>query len=103
MVDTLFDMSAEILERHTSFNRLEARGTLRLALKAAGLEPESVTAEQMQVVFKKLMPGELQQRDVSEATVVCAAVAKEIASVRVAPETDDSDDLDSVFGRLGGD
>jgi hypothetical protein len=103
VADTLFDVSAEILERHTSFNRLEARGTIRLALKAAGLELESVTAEQMQVVFEKLMPGELQKRDVSEATVVCAAVAKEIASARVAPEADDSDDLDSVFGRLGGD
>jgi hypothetical protein len=103
VADTLFDVSAEILERHTRFNRLEARGTLRLALKAAGLELESVTAEQMQVVFEKLMPGELQKRDVNDATVVCAAVAKEIASVRVAPEADDSDDLDSVFGRLGGD
>lgn len=82
---------------------MEARGTLRLALKAAGLEPGSVTAEQMQVVFEKLMPGELQSRDVSEATVVCAAVAKEIASVPAAPEADDSEDLDSVFGRLGGD
>ena len=103
MADTLFDVSAEFLERHTSFNRLEARGTLRIALKAAGIEPESVTTKQMLVVIKKLMPGELQKRDVSEATVVCAAVAKEIASVRVAPEADDSDDLDSVFGRLGGD
>jgi hypothetical protein len=100
---TLFDISAEILERHTHFNRLEARGTLRLALKAAGLEPGSITAAQLQVVFEKVMPSELEMRDVSDAKAVCIAVAGEIASSSAASKADASDDLDSVFGRLGGD
>ena len=104
MADTLFDIAAESLERHTSFNRLEARGTLRIALKAAGLELDPVTAQQLQVVFEKLMPGELETRDVSDAEAVCRAVAEEIARTP-APSgtTEASGDLDEVFGRLGGD
>jgi hypothetical protein len=38
----LFDFVAEQLEHHTSLDRLEARGTLRLALKEAGLDPQSI-------------------------------------------------------------
>ncbi len=103
MADTLFDIAAESLERHTHLNRLEARGTLRIALKAAGLEPHSVTAEQLKVVFEKLMPGELEKRDVSDAAAVCLAVAEEIARTPVQSGPDASTDLDEVFGRLGGD
>jgi hypothetical protein len=33
----LFDVAAEKLEPATDLNQLEARGTLRLALKSAGL------------------------------------------------------------------
>ena len=103
MANTLFDVAAESLERHTSFNRLEARGTLRIALKAAGLEPASATAQQLQVVFEKLMPGELEKRDVSDAEAICRAVAEEMASTPALPEEDASTELDEVFGRLGGD
>ena len=103
MADTLFDAAAESLERHTSLNRLEARGTLRIALKAAGLEPVSATAEQLQVVFEKLMPGELEKRAVSDGEAVCRTVAEEIASTAALPEEGASTELDEVFGRLGGD
>ena len=103
MADTLFDIAAESLERHTRLNRLEARGTLRIALKAVGLELHSVTAEHLQVVFDKLMPGELEKRDVSDAAAICRTVMEEIAYTAVQSEADASDDLDEVFGRLGGD
>jgi len=103
VANTLFDVAAESLERHTSFNRLEARGTLRIALKAAGLEPGSAAAQQLQVVFEKLMPGELEKRAVSDAETICRAVAEDIASTPALPEEDTSTELDEVFGRLGGD
>ena len=56
---TLFDFAADRLEHHTSLDRLEARGTLRLALKAAGLEPKNLTGTQLQVVFEQVIPREL--------------------------------------------
>ncbi len=70
---TLFDLTAERLEHHTDFDRLGARGTLRIALKAAGLEPKNLTGAQLQVVFEKVMPGELDSRGVSDVQDVCAA------------------------------
>ncbi len=103
MADTLFDIAAESLERNTSFNRLESRGTLRIAIKAAGLEAASTTADQMRVVLEKVMPGELEKRDVSDAKAVCIAVAQEIASTPALFDTSKAGDLDEVFGRLGGD
>jgi hypothetical protein len=103
VANTLFDVAAEILEGHTCFNRLEARGTLRIALKAAGLEPDFVTAEQLQVVLEKVMPSELEKRDVRDAKAVCVAVTAAIASTPVPTEADGAVDLDGVFGRLGGD
>ena len=42
MACALFDLAAERLEHHTTLNRLQARGTLRLALKLAGLEPKDI-------------------------------------------------------------
>ncbi len=45
---TLFDLTAERLEHHVGLDRLAARGTLRIALKAAGLEPKNLTGAQLQ-------------------------------------------------------
>ena len=67
METTLFDFAAERLEHHTGFSRIESRGTLRLALKSAGLEPKSLSLDELCVVFEKLMPGELETRGVSDA------------------------------------
>jgi hypothetical protein len=52
-----FDRAAERLEHHTGFDRPEARGTLRIALKMAGLTAKSVTAAQLCVVFEKGCPA----------------------------------------------
>ncbi len=100
MADTHFDTAAESLERHTPFNRPEARGTLRIALKAAGLDPGSATAQQLQVVFEKLMPGELETRGVSDAAAVCNAVMGDVAESPAAAEADRSENPDDVFRRL---
>jgi hypothetical protein len=100
---TLFDLAAERLEHHTDFDRLESRGTLRLALKSAGLDPKSLDAGQLRVVFEKLMPGELETRGVNEALVICRTVMDEVASSSLPTDAGSSSDLDEVFGRLGGD
>ena len=43
----VFDWICNRLEQDTSLDRLESRGTVRLALKSAGLDARSVTPEQM--------------------------------------------------------
>ncbi len=108
---TLFDLAAERLEHHTGFDRLEARGTLRIALKVAGLDPSAFTVEQLCVVFEKVMPGELENRGVSDAAVTCSTVIDDLAvacstviddpaNTQALPDMASSTPLDEIFGRL---
>jgi len=89
-----FELACETLERMTSLERLEARGTVRLALKASGLEPRSVTPAQMGVVVGKVLPRELTTRGVENADEVCALLG--------VSSTDAGDAPEAVFARLGG-
>jgi len=98
----LFDFAAERLEQHTSLDRLAARGTLRLALKAAGLAPSGLRVEQLRVVFEKVLPGELEKCGVDGARGVCAGVSAALANLSIAEQTTGSTDTDEIFRRLGG-
>ncbi len=98
----LFDFAAEALERHSGFNRLEARGTLRIALKDSGLDARSVTPAQLCVVFQKVMPVELGKRGVKDAEDVCGAVIEALANAPSSPDDGASGDVDGIFRRLGG-
>jgi hypothetical protein len=103
MATELFDLAADLLERHTDLDRLEARGTLRIALKSAGLDVGALTAQQLSVVFEKILPGELELRGVNDAAATCGAVAKEVASSPLAAAQDGASGVDEIFRRLGGD
>ena len=103
MASALFDLAAERLEHHTPLDRLQTRGTLRLALKLAGLDVKAVTADQLRVVFERVLPDELETRGVSEAASICHAVIDELASSPEAQEALRGASPDEVFQRLGGD
>ena len=94
-----FDHVCEALESRTQLSRLEARGTVRLALKEAGLDASSVTARQMSVVVERILPGELHSRGIGDTDSICRDLVSSLASLPSdgAPETPES-----VFGRLGG-
>jgi len=99
---SLFDIAAEQIERHTSLDRLEARGTLRLALKDAGLDPQSVAVAQLSVVFERVMPGELEKRGIEDAAAACRAAMGDVTSSWAAADTPTSSSPDDIFRRLGG-
>jgi hypothetical protein len=100
MAVDLFDFAAERLEHHASLERLEARGTLRIALKAAGLDSKKLTGAQLQVVFEKLMPGELDSRGVSDVRDVCTAVLADLAGAGGDAENASATSPDEIFRRL---
>jgi hypothetical protein len=100
MAVDLFDFAAERLEHHASLERLEARGTLRIALKAAGLDSKKLTGTQLQVVFEKLMPGELDSRGVNDVQGVCAAVLADLANAGGSEEDASATNPDEIFRRL---
>jgi len=102
MAADFFDFAAERLEHHTGFSQLEARGTLRIALKVAGLDPSAFTAGQLCVVLKKVMPGELDSRGVSDVQDVCAAVLADLESAGDAAADASTTSPDEIFRRLSG-
>ena len=98
----VFDWVANALERATTFSRIQARGTVRLALKQAGLDAATVTREELQLVLLKVMPKELRDRKIDRADEICEALRlgmqkAELARAQPVPETPAQ-----VFGRLFG-
>jgi len=102
MAALLFDIAAERLERCTRMDRLEARGTLRLALKQAGLDPDNLSITQLRAVFEQLMPVELDQRGIADANEICRTAMDEIACVARESGTAIAPTPDDIFKRLGG-
>jgi hypothetical protein len=98
----LFDLAAEQLESHTDLDRLEARGTLRLAVKEAGLDPKKITLDQLKVVFDKVMPRELQVRGIDAAATTCQTIMESVARQAGPADAGAQDSVDDIFQRLGG-
>lgn len=99
---TVFDFTAERLEESTSLDKLAARGTVRLALKAAGLDPGAVGSRQMLVVLKSVMPDELQRRGVDDAVAVCQRIGEALAKAGLSADAGDgADRAAAIFARLG--
>lgn len=94
-----FEFACGQLETRTSLDRLAARGTVRIALKQAGLEPRSITPEQMAVVVQRILPGELGSRGVDGGEEICQAILGGLRSVARGAVAETSD---AVFKRLGG-
>lgn len=74
MAASIFDFVADELERRTDLAKLEARGTVRLALKEGGLDARSVTAEQMGVILTRVMPNEMRSRGIENADETCQGI-----------------------------
>lgn len=102
MATDLFDIAAEKLEDSTDMDRLEARGTLRLALKEAGLDVKQVTLTELQVVFERLMPKELTARGVDDASSTCKTVMVRISDTAGAEGLATAQSADNILERLAG-
>ena len=76
-----FDHVCEALESKTELTRLEARGTMRLALKGAGLDASSATAHQMSVVVERVLPGELRSHGIGDAEPICRDLVRSLAAL----------------------
>ena len=94
-----FEWLCNELEQASSLDRLEARGTVRLALKQSGLEARSVTPDQMKVVIEKVLPAELEARGIADGERICRGLLPGLANVSAG---DHAESPDEVFKRLGG-
>jgi hypothetical protein len=94
-----FALVCERLEEGTPLDRLEARGTVRLALKQAGLEAGTVTPDQMAVVVARILPDELSTRGIEKGAGLCASIGAALQDLE-AGEVGETPD--AIFRRLGG-
>jgi hypothetical protein len=101
VAETLFEFVSGKLEEATSLDRLEARGTVRLGLKAAGLDPCSVTKQQMEVMLQKVLPSELSTRGVTQSQRVCEGLVGALAALQPGDADAHNESPEDVFSRLG--
>jgi len=101
LADSLFEFIAAKIQAQTGLDQLEARGTLRIALKEAGLDPRNVTQEQMSVMLDKTMPRELVARGVEQAESLCRSLITGLKSFH-GPASAGGESPEDVFRRLGG-
>jgi hypothetical protein len=100
MKSTVFERASEMLEKRTGMSRLESRGTLRIALKEAGLDPNHVNREQMLVVISKVLPAELLERGVEDAHAICEFIESLVKSEVADTRADSAGDrIDGLFRR----
>ena len=97
----VFESVSGQLERETELDRIEARGTLRIALKAAGLRAKDLTAKEAIAVLEHVLPVELERRGVDASEAVCERIRRELARSGVDRESE-AETPQSVFERLGG-
>jgi len=97
---TAFEWLCAELESSTDLDRLAARGTVRIALKQAGLEPIAATADQVAVVLERVLPGELTSRGIDSADQICSQIAGRVSAVPADAAARDTPE--AVFERLGG-
>jgi hypothetical protein len=101
VADSIFDFVAEELENRTELAKLEARGTVRLALKEGGLDARGVTTEQMGVILTKVMPGEMLSRGIDNAADICGGILTALKAQQPADAPDrTAESPEAIFRRL---
>ncbi len=100
MSESLFEFVAEELQKRCDLENLEARGTLRLALKSSGLTAREVTREQMVVVIDQVLPRELQLRGVENPEAVCGELSQTVKGFEAENGESAGASPEDVFRRL---
>ena len=98
----IFDFAADKLEQATDFDKLEARGTMRLSLKLAGLDAKSVSAAQLTVVVEKVLPNELESRGIENPASICDGLKNALKSFDGEAGGGNDSSPEAVFKRIGG-
>lgn len=100
MSESLFEFVADALQNRSELESLEARGTIRLALKASGLTAREVTREQMIVVIDQVLPRELRVRGVEHPEAVCGELSQAVKGFDIQKAESEGTSPEDVFRRL---
>ena len=100
MSASIFDFVSDELERLTKLEKLEARGTVRLALKAAGLDVRTVTTPQMVATLQKVMPKEIRARGVENGEQICQTIVTTLNTAHPSSGAVNLESPEAIFRRL---
>jgi hypothetical protein len=73
-----FTLVADRLSQLSELDRLEARGTVRIAFKMAGVDVNHFGLDDLEAVLANIMPGELEKRGCADAGAICQAITKSL-------------------------
>jgi hypothetical protein len=94
-----FTLVADRVSELSQLDRLESRGTLRIALKRAGVDANHLGLDEVAATFSTIMPEELEARGCTDAAAICNAIIQSLEGV--APESA-TRSRDEIMRRLGG-
>ncbi len=89
----VFEFTTDRLHALTKLDELATRGTVRIALRDAGLDAKGVSRDQMEVVLDRVLPVMLERRGIEDADEVCVTIGGELqvfegaASASASPES----------------
>ena len=99
MDSDLFTIVAGRLCELSELDRLESRGTVRIAFRKAGVDVGRFGLDDLEAVLAKVMPRELEDRGCADAGAICDAIMKSLEGD--VPETA-TRSRDEIMRRLGG-
>ncbi|HMY14902.1 MAG TPA: hypothetical protein PKA58_01175 [Polyangium sp.] len=97
-----FEFVCERLETIAKISRIEARGTVRLALREVGKNPAYVSPQDMATIVTRVLPRMLQTRGVRDSAQICQEIATQLSQAKLASGATYLDPAE-VFARLGSD
>jgi hypothetical protein len=95
----VFEWLCTELCNRTGLASLAGRGTLRLALQKAGLEPRTLTKEQGVVLVERVLAGELKLLGIANAVPLCTDIGLSLRLMAFAKNAPES--AEAAFARLG--
>ncbi len=98
----LFDLVAQEIENRCQLTTIQVRGTLRIAIKDAGLDPKLITTRQMTVILNKVLGQHLIRRGIEaeQSKQICATIVSTITEADLPDPTGIERLPESLFERL---
>jgi hypothetical protein len=95
----VFEWVATRLQAATKWSALEARGTVRLALKDMGIDPRFVSKREMLAVVRTTLSRALESRRFNGAKQLCDFFEMELAYAAFDSEVESPEAVFQRFGR----
>jgi len=100
MAKSAFEVCCEALEGVTTLTGLESRGTIRIALKKAGLEPARARHDEIRRALPHVLPPELGLRGIETPDDVCRKIDALLERAKLEESDSPGDATEEVFDRM---